>query len=76
MSRKAKVKLKRGKIKFKLKSDDRLLLAGGDDVRTLLEAALASGLGAGVPVLEQRTLTPRPVRGELRAADTEPSDTR
>ena len=49
MSRKAKIKVKRGKVKFKLKSDDQLLLERRDGIQPLLAASLISALVPEVP---------------------------
>ena len=44
MARKAKIKMKRGKIKIKFKSDDDILLHRHDGVQALLGAALSSAM--------------------------------
>lgn len=44
MARKAKIKLKRGKVKFKFKSDDDVLLHGHDGIQKLLAAAMSSAM--------------------------------
>lgn len=44
MVRKAKIKMKRGKLKIKLKSSDNVLLHGQDSIQALLGAAMSSAM--------------------------------
>lgn len=44
MARKAKIKMKRGTLKLKLKSSDNVLLHGHDGIQALLGAAMSSAM--------------------------------
>jgi hypothetical protein len=77
VGRKAKVKIKRGKVKFKLKSGDALLLHPHDGITPLLGAAMASvlttpavqsGNTALVTSADRRSLQQAPPR-EISAGD-------
>ena len=67
MSRKVKVKVKRGKAKIKLKSSDGDLPLSASDIRALLASSVASALAAGSdpspegPIPKLLSVEPRPL---------------